>query len=124
MRLLEAEDVTRLRGAVLVAAAHTDLGDEGERRSGYFDRPWDWEKIKEGADGIHLFHGVDDPLIPVREARHIAEMLDDAENFQYQEMPGMLHFFRPWQELLDVMDEKFSDRTSPQVSAAAFPHEN
>lgn len=37
MRLLES---TRLRGAVLVSACHTDLGDAGERAAGYYSRPW------------------------------------------------------------------------------------
>ena len=37
MRLLES---TQLRGAVLVSACHTDLGDAGERAAGYYSRPW------------------------------------------------------------------------------------
>ena len=40
MRLLE---VHQIFGAILVAAAHTDLGDEGERASGYFDTDWNFE---------------------------------------------------------------------------------
>mmetsp|Transcript_5357 Transcript_5357/g.9097 ORF Transcript_5357/g.9097 Transcript_5357/m.9097 type:complete len:188 (-) Transcript_5357:210-773(-) len=107
MRLLESDKVDGpLRGAILVAAAHTDLGDEWEAQSEYFNRPWDWAKMKTGADFIHLFHGTDDHLIPVREARHIAEMMDN-NNFQYSELPGKGHFFYPWQELLDVMDQRF-----------------
>jgi predicted alpha/beta hydrolase family esterase len=37
MRLVEKEKV---RGVILVAACHTDLGDENERASEYFNRPW------------------------------------------------------------------------------------
>ena len=37
MRLLEKD---RVRGVILVAACHTDLGDANERASEYFDRPW------------------------------------------------------------------------------------
>ena len=103
MRLLEQN--LNLRGAVLVAAAHTDLGDEAERRSEYFNRPWDWETMKKGARNIVCFHGTDDHLIPVSEARHIAEMMEGG-SFEYMEMDGKSHFFRPWQELLDVMDQK------------------
>ena len=40
MRLLESQKVY---GVVLVSAAHTDLGDDHERLSGYFDRPWMFE---------------------------------------------------------------------------------
>ena len=43
MRLLET---TPLRGVVLVAACHTDLGDAGERAAGYYSRPWEWESMK------------------------------------------------------------------------------
>ena len=107
MRLLESDKVDGpLRGAILVAAAHTDLGDEWEAQSEYFNRPWDWAKMKNGADFIHLFHGTDDHLIPVREARHVSEMLE-GDNFEYSEISGKGHFFYPWQELLDVMDQKF-----------------
>lgn len=56
-------------------AAHTDLGDEGERASGYFDTPWDWEAMKPHAGFIHQFHSTDDHLIPVDEARFVAEQL-------------------------------------------------
>lgn len=107
MRVLENENCPRLLGAILVAAAYTDLGDEHEAKSEYFNRPWDWDKMKEGAKNIVLLHGTDDHLIPVREARYIASKMNDAENFQYVEMDGVSHFFSPWQELLDVMDAKF-----------------
>jgi predicted alpha/beta hydrolase family esterase len=37
MRLLEQDKV---RGIILVAACHTDLDNEGERASEYYNRPW------------------------------------------------------------------------------------
>ncbi len=104
MRLLESQSIPKLRGVVLVAAAHTDLGDEGERRSQYFNRPWNWEQMKLGAERIACFHGDDDPLIPVDEARFIAEKMK-CDTFEYFEMKGKSHFFNPWKELLDVVDE-------------------
>lgn len=107
MRLLENHDV-KLRGAILVAAAHTDLGDEGERLSEYFNRPWNWDKMKLGADFIHCFHGNDDHLIPVKEARYIAEKMR-GKNFQYTEMSGVSHFFHPWEEILAVVDEMIAE---------------
>jgi len=109
MRLLESDDSPKLLGAILVAAAHTDLGDPHEAKSEYFNRPWNWDKMKQGADHIVLFHGIDDHLIPVKEARFIASKLKDAENFEYKEMDGVSHFFSPWQEILDVMDAKFGE---------------
>ena len=68
-----------LFGAILVSAAHTDLDDEGERASGFFDTPWAWDKIALTATSptsslrfIHQFHSDDDHLIPVDEARYVA----------------------------------------------------
>jgi uncharacterized protein len=109
MRLLEQQadfDFT-LKGAILVATAHTDLGDECERRSGYFNRPWDWEKIKLGTEKNCVFHGIDDHLIPVSEARYIANKLAH-ENFEYKEMIGVSHFFEPWPEIIDLIDSWIS----------------
>jgi len=106
MRLLEQTALTTpLAGCILVAAAYTDLDDEDERLSGYFNRPWNWERMAQGASKkIVLFHGTDDHLIPIQEARYIAEQLEFSENFDFREMPGNSHFFRPWPELLDEMD--------------------
>ena len=104
IRLLESPDVPKLRGVILVAAAYTDLGEESERRSEYFSRPWNWEEMKLGAEKIVCFHGVDDHLIPVEEARHIAGKLK-CDSFEYVEMAGKSHFFYPWDELLDTADD-------------------
>ena len=101
----------KLRGAILVAAAYTDLGDAHEARSEYFSRPWDWDKMKTtGAQDIVCFHGEDDHLIPVAEARHIASKLK-GDNFEYMELPSASHFFEPWPEILEVMDRKFGGNT-------------
>jgi len=113
MRLLESSDVPKLRGVVLVAAAHTDLGDESERRSEYFNRPWNWEGMKMGATKIACFHGDDDHLIPVDEARFIAKQLK-GENFEYFEMQGKSHFFYPWNEILDVVDDMILNNNKPE----------
>jgi len=37
MRLLESDQVKKVKGAILVAVAHTDLDEESERRSEYFN---------------------------------------------------------------------------------------
>jgi predicted alpha/beta hydrolase family esterase len=123
MRLLEsmASRGTPLAGCILVATAYTDLDDEDERRSGYFTRPWQWEQMIHGASQIVVFHGTNDHLIPVQEARYIANQLHrvlaDHDNkssnnkqnratasFQYHEMKHQSHFFEPWPELLDAID--------------------
>jgi uncharacterized protein len=100
MRLAETQKVG---GLILVSAAHTDLGDEGERASGYFDTAWDWESQKKNAGFIHQFHSKDDHLIPVAEARFVAHHLK-GPNHVYEELDGYSHFFRPFKPLLDAVD--------------------
>ena len=102
MRLLETQ---KLKGVVLVSAAHTDLGSEHERLSGYFDRPWEFEKIKNECEFIIQFHSTDDHLIPVQEARYVAEQLN-GDTHVYYEMSGKSHFFEPFDELINVLKEK------------------
>ena len=103
MRFLEQLD-TPLKACILVATAYTDLDDPDEALSGYFNREWNWQRMAQGATKIVLFHGTDDHLIPIREARYIAEQLRFAEHFEFCEMDGKSHFFAPWPELLQVMD--------------------
>ena len=57
-------ETRRVLGIVLVSAYTTDGGDETERTSGYFDRPWDWAAIKENAGFIVQFASEDDPFLP------------------------------------------------------------
>jgi len=44
----------KVAGLVLVAAYDDDLGDELERNSGYFNRPWNWDQIKQNAGFIGM----------------------------------------------------------------------
>ncbi len=87
----------RVRGSVLVSVCHTDLGNAGERASGYFSTPWDWARIKANQDWIGIFHSADDPLIPVAEARFVAARLGAS----YFESADRGHFI--------------DDRTFPEV---------
>lgn len=98
MRLLEQINPA---GTILVAAACTDLGDEAERESEYFSRPWDWETMKTKRNVV-MFHGDDDPVIPVAEARCIKEKM--GEGVDYREMKGKQHFWKKWPELLEAVD--------------------
>ena len=101
MRLLETH---KIKGAILVSAAHTDMGDPSERASGYFDEPWNFAAMTPNATFIHQFHSADDNLIPVAEARFVADNLA-GDNFTYQELNGFSHFFSPFQPLLDAIDK-------------------
>ena len=102
MRLLEK---IPLKGIVLVAACHTDLGEPSEAAAGYYNRPWNWEEMKKnvGTAGISQFHSDDDPFIPLSEARHVAENTGS----DYQEYKGRSHFFSPpFPELIELIKKK------------------
>ena len=102
LRLLEDH---RLRGAVLVSSCHTDLGDAGERASGYYPPSggdWQWEKIRAnaGPDGgnIRILHSDDDPFIPLAEAQHVASSL----RVGLHVASGKSHFFSPYDPISDA----------------------
>ena len=65
----------KLLGSILVSPSYTDLDDELERQSGYFDKPWQWEKITSNQAKIALIYGDDDPYIPQTEFEFIAKQL-------------------------------------------------
>lgn len=78
----------KILGSVLIAGCETDLGVESERLSGYFDNPWKWNAIKENQRFIVQFASIDDPWIPITEARSIHKNLDT----EYHEFPEQGHF--------------------------------
>ena len=70
--------------AILVGVCHTDLGDEDEKKSGYYNEPWKWDKIKKNTEKIVIFASKDDPYIPISETLHVKNELD-AEYHEYND---------------------------------------
>lgn len=65
----------KIRGSVLVAPCYTDSGDELEKQSGYFNKPWNWESIKANQKNIALVHSDNDPFIPQDQFAFIIDKL-------------------------------------------------
>ncbi|XP_002731667.1 serine hydrolase RBBP9-like [Saccoglossus kowalevskii] len=65
----------KVHGIVLVSSCVTDLGDDTEKESGYYSRPWEWKKIKENTEWIIQFGSTDDPFIPWQEQQEIVNQL-------------------------------------------------
>ncbi|XP_020842253.1 serine hydrolase RBBP9 [Phascolarctos cinereus] len=65
----------RVYAIILVSAYTSDLGDENEQASGYFNRPWQWEKIKSNCQHIVQFGSTDDPFLPWSEQQEVANKL-------------------------------------------------
>jgi len=95
----------KIFGSILVSPSYTDLGDESEKQSGYFDSPWLWDKIKENQNWIIQFDSTDDPYIPLEEFKHVHQMLDT----QLIEFTDRGHFFEDqvtFPEIINVIKEK------------------
>lgn len=85
LRYLESH---KLLGTIIIGVNHTDLGFEDEKESGYYDTPWQWDKIKSNASWIVQLASTDDPYIPIAEPRFIHEKLDT----DYRELSDRGHF--------------------------------
>lgn len=95
----------KILGSVLIGAMHTDLGDDLEKQSGYFNRPWGWGKIRANQKWIVQFASIDDPYIPIQEMRYVNKML----NTEYHEFSNRGHFFdhqETFPELIRAIKEK------------------
>lgn len=98
------------QAAVLVSATYTDLGDAGERASGYYplvhggkeSNAYLFDQMKENCRVWHQFHSDDDPFIPLAEAERIRDGLGLSEE-HYHMLPGRSHFFEHFDELFDVV---------------------
>lgn len=61
-----------LYAAVLVSAYISDLGDRTEAKSGYFNRPWKWDQMKQNCSRFIQFASSDDPFLPMEEQMTVA----------------------------------------------------
>ena len=82
---------------VFILACVTDLGDENERASGYYNRPWEWSKIKANTEFVVQFGSTDDPFIPWDEHQQVADGLgteltkyDDRGHFMNSHFPELI----------------------------------
>jgi predicted alpha/beta hydrolase family esterase len=100
-----AED-TKILGSILVSPSYTDTGDELEKQSGYYDKPWQWSKIKTNQDKIALIWGDDDPYISQDEFTFIAQQLEPTQI----KIAGGKHFIEQDQfpELLQYIKQAYS----------------
>lgn len=87
--LLKLAETQKIRGIVLVGAYYTDLDDEMEKKSGYFDTPWDWEAIDKNTEFIIQFASTDDPYIPAEESRYLKTKLPKIKYIEYTDKGHM-----------------------------------
>lgn len=103
----------KIYGSILVGVCYTDLGNDNEKASGYYNHPWYWDKIKANQNWIVQFSSTDDPYIPIEEARFIHEHLDS----EYHEATNEGHYGSSRQEkyefpeLVDIIRAKLNKRS-------------
>lgn len=92
-------------GSALVSPCYTDLGDELEKQSGYYNKPWHWDKIRANQQKIALFYGDDDPYIPQEQFEFISERLKP----DTYKIHGAGHFIErtEFPELLEYIKQNF-----------------
>jgi predicted alpha/beta hydrolase family esterase len=103
------------RGIVLVSATYSDLGDAGERASGYYPQGkgedetnrYKFEEMKKNCKQWVQFHSDDDPFIPLCEAERIRDGLKLGTTneylFDYKMLPSRSHFFEFDPEILEAV---------------------
>ena len=68
MRFAEGRSIL---GSVLVSPCYTDMGIPSETISGWYDTPWQWDKIKQNQQFIIQFSSRDDPIVPIAEQEYV-----------------------------------------------------
>lgn len=115
MRLCEN---THIAGLLLVSACHSDMGMESEAISGYYNRPWQWQRIKEHAGWIVQLHSTNDRLVPVAEAREVAQQLGS----EYIENGSRGHFLkRTMPEVVEILETKRREAAESKAGVDAIP---
>lgn len=101
-----AED-NKILGSILVSPSYTDLGDELEKQSGYFNTMWDWLGIRSHQRKTVLIYGDDDPYIPQEQFEYIAKRLND----DTIKVHGGKHFIerQEFPELLEYINREYVD---------------
>jgi uncharacterized protein len=87
--LLKYAETHHVKGLVLIGAYYTDLGDETEKESGYFDGDWDWSSINANAEFIIQFASTNDPYIPIEESRFLKTQLPKLEYIEFNDKGHM-----------------------------------
>jgi len=98
-------------GSILVGTYHTDLNEENEKKSGYFDKVWRWGDIKENQKWTAVFASTDDPWIPIEEERYVKDKLG-SDYFEYADRGHFMVQQNPvndkFPELLKYLKAKLS----------------
>ena len=98
----------KLLGTVIVGGYHSHLNIESEKQSGYFDTPWQWDRIRSNQKWIIQFSAPNDPWIPLEEALFLKEKLKPEYHELNQGHFGGDYYKPTFPELLESIKVKIS----------------
>ena len=77
LNVLENLDI-KIRAAFFVSGfiGHLNNLEFDEINKSFTERSFDWDKIKKNCRRFHVFHGDDDPYVPLEKARELAKNLN------------------------------------------------
>lgn len=103
----------QILGSILVSPCYTDLDDELEKQSGYYDTPWRWDAIKNNQTKLALISGDDDPYIPQSEFEFISTQL----NSEHIKIHNGGHFIErnEFPELIEYIKQNYIPNSSRGV---------
>ena len=106
LRLLES-DLIKRKQVILVSTLIDEINNEeyDSLNKSFIDTSFQWNKIKENCGKVFVFHGDDDPYVPMSQAETISKELDAP----LQIIKGGGHInadsgYTEFPEILDVID--------------------
>lgn len=91
----------KVLGVILVAACSDPQGKKNEIASGYYNRPWEWEKIRTNCEFIIQLHSKNDRFIPIDDSNHVADNLksnyfvfEKLDHFMEDEFPELMKIIK------------------------------
>lgn len=112
LRLLEESDQP-VTGSFLVSGFITTLGDDffDPLVESFFQTPFNWKRIKQNAGQVFVYHGTDDPYVPVTQAKQIASELGVEPNLipngsHLNEGAGFTKLPQLWHDLKPLLEAK------------------
>ena len=95
LRLLEQG--IKIKSAFLVATFANNLGWDVLKKSNFFNKPFDWETIKNNCDHFEVFTSKNDPHLKIEDGDEVADnlgvenqILDVYKHFNMTEFPFLL----------------------------------
>ena len=125
--VLRIAEKSQIHAVIAVSMTDNDLGDSGERESGWYNAPWEYENMRKNVSNLIVFASDDDPFIPLATQRRVGECLEKAgidagassATFEYLELHRRSHFFAQKQPEILAAVIRVAEAPSSSVNTCA-----